>query len=249
MRAAGDDAGVAARGRTGLRRRDRSGASGPVPAGPGLAGPGLAGPGLAGPGLASRRRPARGSAGFTLLEILVALAVFGFLLVGLSQTVRFGLTAWRQDARLSDGKTDLEAVDRTLRSVVANMAPGDDAGRPSISGSADTLTGITRLRVPGSGTTPVRVEAGLAVSGGRLVLRWRLFHHSVAFGPPVRPAETDLLGGVSRLRIGYWQPSGVWTASWHQPDLPLLIRFQVILAGEHAPRWPDIVVAPLLSRP
>ncbi len=254
MRAARDDGGVAGRGRTGLRRRDRSGALGAGLAGPGLAGPGLAGPVLAGPvladqGLASRRRLTPASAGFTLLEILVALAVFGFLLVGLSQTVRFGLTAWRQDARLSDGKTDLEAVDRTLRSVVTNLAPSDDGGGPSINGSAATLSGITRLRVPGSGTTPVRVEAGLAVSGGRLVLRWRLFHHAVRFGPPVRPAETELLAGVSRLRIGYWQPSGVWTASWHQPDLPLLIRFQVILAGEHAPRWPDIVVAPLLSRP
>lgn len=60
------------------------------------------------------------AAGFTLLEVIVALAVFGFLLVGLSQTVRFGLTAWRQNARLADGKTDLEAVDRSLRSIVEN---------------------------------------------------------------------------------------------------------------------------------
>jgi general secretion pathway protein J len=116
---------------------------------------------------------ARAKAGFTLLEILVALAVFGFLLVGLSQTVRFGLTAWQQDARLSDGKTDLDAVARTLRSVVENLAPGDDSAASSIDGSADTLTGVTRLRLPRSGLTPVRVEAGLAVSGTRLVLHWR----------------------------------------------------------------------------
>jgi len=51
------------------------------------------------------------AAGFTLLEIVVALAVFGFLLLGLSHTVRFGLTAWRQDTRMSEEKTDLEAID------------------------------------------------------------------------------------------------------------------------------------------
>src|ERR1700755_1444379 len=106
---------------------------------------------------------ARGAAGFTLLEILVALVVFGFLLVGLSQTVRFGLLAWRQDARLSDSKTDLEAVDRTLRSIVANLAPGDESARSSIEGSASALTGVTRLRVPGHGPTPIPIEAGLAV--------------------------------------------------------------------------------------
>ena len=187
--------------------------------------------------------------GFTLLEILVALAVFGFLLAGLSQTVRFGLTAWRQHAHLSDDKTDLEAVERSLRAVVENLSPGDDQARPSIEGSADALTGVTRLRVPNGGSTPIRVEAGLAVSGTRLVLRWRPHHHGPPLSPPLPPAETELVGGVSRLRIEYWRPPGIWVTRWREPDLPLLIRFQLSFAGPYAPRWPDIVVAPLLSRP
>jgi general secretion pathway protein J len=191
----------------------------------------------------------RASAGFTLLEILIALAVFGFLLVGLSQTVRFGLTAWRQDAHLSDGKTDLEAVARTLRSVVENLAPGDEAARSSIDGSADTLTGVTRLRLPRTGLMPERVETGLAVSGRRLVLRWRPYHHATPLGPAPPPAETELISGVTRLGIEYWRSPGVWVAQWHDPDLPLLIRFRLTFAGSSAPRWPDIVVAPLLSRP
>ncbi|WP_428487833.1 PulJ/GspJ family protein [Rhodopila sp.] len=192
---------------------------------------------------------ARRSAGFTLLEIIVALAVFGLLLVGLSQTVRFGLTAWRQDAKLSDGKTDLEAVDRSLRSIIENFAPSEDEARPSITGTANTLTGLTQLRVPDAGPMPVRIEAALAVSGRRLVLRWRPYHHWDRFGvsPPVR--ETDLMSGVGRIGIEYWQTSGTWTSSWHEPDLPLLIRLRVTLAGKNAPRWPDIVAAPLLSRP
>jgi general secretion pathway protein J len=192
---------------------------------------------------------ARKPAGFTLLEMLVALAVFGFLLAGLSQTVRFGLTAWRQDIRLSDRKTDLEAVDRSLRSIVENLAPGEDTARPPIDGSADRLTGVTRLRVPGSGLEPVPIEAGVAVSGSRLVLRWRPYHHAQTLGSATAPQETELMGGVVRVGIAYWQPSGVWASSWHGPDRPLLIRFRMTFAGEGAPRWPDIVVAPLLSRP
>jgi general secretion pathway protein J len=192
---------------------------------------------------------ARASDGFTLLEILVALAVFGFLLAGLSQTVRFGLTAWRQDARLSDGKTDLDALDRTLRAVVENLAPAEDAAQSSIEGSADALTGVTRLRLPRSGLMPMRIEAGLAVSGTRLVLRWRPYHRAVPLGPSPPPAETELISGVTRLGIEYWRPPAVWVAKWHEPDLPLLIRFRVTFAGSPAQRWPDIVVAPLLSRP
>jgi general secretion pathway protein J len=189
------------------------------------------------------------ASGFTLLEILVALAVFGFLLLGLGQTVRFGLTAWRQDARISARKTDLEAVDRALRLVVENLAPGDEAARVPIDGSAGALTGVTRLRVPGSGLLPVRIEAGLAVSGRRLVLRWRPQHHWTQFGAPPPPQETALINGVSRLAIEYWRPQGNWVSGWHEPDLPLLIRFRLTFAGPDAPHWPDIVVAPLLSRP
>jgi general secretion pathway protein J len=187
--------------------------------------------------------------GFTLLEMVVALAVFGFLLVGLSQTVRFGLTAWRQDARLSDNKTDLEAVERSLRSMVENLTPGDDQARLPIEGSADALTGLTLLRIPGADLTPIRVEAGVALSGTRLVMRWRPHHRGVPLGPPPPPAETELVSGVARLRIEYWQSPGIWVPRWREPDLPLLIRFRLSFAGSEPPRWPDIIVAPLLSRP
>ena len=190
----------------------------------------------------------RTSAGFTLLEVIVALAVFGLLLVGLSQTVGFGLTAWRESAA-SDNKSDIESLDRGLRLIIQNLAPGDDAGQPPIAGDATALTGRTRMRVPGSGLDEVPVEAGLAVSGNRLVLRWRPYHHGVALGPPPRPQEVDLMTGVGRLAIAYWRPAGTWTSSWHEPDLPLLIRLRVTLIGDNAPHWPDLVVAPRLSRP
>ncbi len=192
---------------------------------------------------------ARISAGFTLLEMLVALAVLGFLVAGLSQTVRFGVAAWRQDVRIADRKTDLEAVDRTLRRIIGSLAPGEEGAGAPIDGTADHLTGLTQLQVPGSGPTPVRIEAALALSGKRLVLRWRPHHHAQLLGTPSPVQETELVGGVAQLHIAYWQPSGAWVSTWHDPNLPLLIRFRVTFAGNGAPRWPDIVVAPLLSRP
>jgi general secretion pathway protein J len=192
---------------------------------------------------------ASASAGFTLLEILVALAVFGFLLVGLNQTVRFGVTAWRQAGRVSEGKTDLEAVDRSLRAIIQNLSPTGDPTRPALAGTTDTLTGVTALRLPEAGLSPVPVEAGLAVSGTRLVLRWRPYHHVDPLRPPPPPQEAELIGGVSRLRIAYWQASGGWSSNWTDPGLPLLIRIRLIVEGDGAERWPDIIAAPLLSRP
>jgi general secretion pathway protein J len=189
------------------------------------------------------------SAGFTLLEMLVVVAVFGFLLVGLGQIVGFGLTAWRQEARTASGKADLEAVDRTLRSIVENLAPGDDESEIPVDGAASAMTGRTRLRVPSSGISPIEIESAIAVSHGNLVLRWRPYHHGVALRAQPTLAETELMSGVAQLAISYWRPAGGWVSRWREADLPALIRFRLTFAGASAPRWPDIVAAPRLSRP
>jgi general secretion pathway protein J len=208
----------------------------------------LAGPGQS-PGLAPFTRLPRRSAGFTLLEILVALAVFGFLLVGLSQTMRFGVRAWQSEDRMSKGKTDLASVDWTLRMVLENLAPSEDAVHPSMTGTNATLSGITRLPIPDTALTETPVEAALAVSGDRLVLRWRPYMHGEWLGAPPPPRETELMPGVARLAIAYWRRTGGWTSSWQDPTLPALIRLRLTFAGDNPPRWPDIVVTPELSPP
>jgi general secretion pathway protein J len=189
------------------------------------------------------------SAGFTLLEIIVALIVFGFLAAGLSQTVRFGLSAWRTENRLSDKRGDLEAVDRALRMVVRNLDPGDDTGRPAIVGTDNTLTGISRMPLPLAGLAEAPVEIGVAVSGNRLILRWRSYSHTEPLTTPPIPAETTLVGDVEHLSITYWQPTGGWLNAWRRPDLPRLIRLRIAFRGDHATHWPDLVIAPVLSQP
>ncbi|HEX2939978.1 MAG TPA: prepilin-type N-terminal cleavage/methylation domain-containing protein [Rhodopila sp.] len=189
------------------------------------------------------------SAGFTLLEVIVALVVFGFLIAGLSQTVRFGLGAWRTESRLSDSRTELESVDRALRMVVRNLQPGDDTGRAAIVGAADMFTGISRMPVPSARLARIPVEVGVAVSGNRLVLRWRPYMHAQPLGPGAAPSEATLLDNVARVSIAYWRPAGGWVTAWRRPDLPGLIRLRISFRGKNPPQWPDLVVAPLLSAP
>lgn len=191
----------------------------------------------------------RTDSGFTLLEIIVAVVVFGILIAGLSQTVHFGLVAWRAEGRQSTKNTDLETVDSTLRIVIANLAPEDDNGDPAIIGTNQTLTGISRMPIPETGLREAPVEVGLAVSGNRLVLRWRPYTHAEPLRglPPL--AEASLAEGVGRLRIAYWKPSGGWADVWNQPALPKLVRLRLTFLGKHPPHWPDLVIAPILSRP
>ena len=73
-----------------------------------------------------RSAPVRQANGFTLLELLVALTVLGFLLVGLAQGVHFGLLAWRTGVRLTNSNDDFNTLDSTLRHLIEGADPGDD---------------------------------------------------------------------------------------------------------------------------
>ena len=62
--------------------------------------------------------------GFTLLEILVVLAVLGILFAGLAQGGRFVSLAWDRHVRLIEQNADLDTVDRLLRSIIERAKPG-----------------------------------------------------------------------------------------------------------------------------
>jgi prepilin-type N-terminal cleavage/methylation domain-containing protein len=55
--------------------------------------------------------------GFTLLEMLVVVAVLGFLMIGLTQGVRTGLTLWEAQSRRMGETAELDAAARVLRAL------------------------------------------------------------------------------------------------------------------------------------
>ncbi len=187
--------------------------------------------------------------GFTLLEIIVALTVLGFLLVALSQGVHFGLLAWGAERHLSSGNDDLDTLDSTLRHVIEGMDPGDDLDPAPFEGSRDQLQGITALPTAG-GIMPSRpMQVTLLVDQAhRLVLRWRPYLHAKRIGPPPATIETELVRGVAGIDLAYWRGGG-WASSWQSPDLPALVRIRVRFPAGDSRHWPDIVAAPVLDRP
>lgn len=185
----------------------------------------------------------RRTSGFTLLELLVALTVLGFLLAGLAQGVHFGQLAWASEGHLSRDNDEFDAVDNTLRHLIEAMDPGDDTDPAPFVGNGNSLSCITKL-------PPVqRIQATLLVDNHhRLVLRWRPYLRAMRLGPPPPPTDTELLRGVSRIELAFWH-GGSWVQDWHSTDLPTLVRIRLVFPASDPRHWPDIVAAPLLDRP
>jgi general secretion pathway protein J len=186
------------------------------------------------------RRVAATSAGFTLLEMLVALVVFGLLMAGIAQSMHYGLTAWSAQIRAQTKPQDLVAVDDALRFMIAQAVPDSFTGYP------DQMAFTTTL--PAGSPLPDRLAdvAILPGPGGSFLLRWTPHPPGPLLGPAPAPHTEFLLDGVTAVTVSYLvgAPDGstAWAASYSNGGLPLLVRLHLVFAdGRH---WPDLVAAP-----
>ena len=198
------------------------------------------------------RRPAE--AGFTLLEILVALVVLGFLLLGLGEGVRFGVHAWDTEARLLGRHADMDAVERVLRAMIAGADPGGVDDELPFRGTPHTLLLATRLPMSTTEVAGLReAEVSLGVDAQhRFVLRWTPHPHAQRLTPMPPPHQTVLLEDVESVTFGYERAPAEgtgWTDIWQgAPTLPRLVRITIAFPKDDPRHWPAIVAAPMLTR-
>jgi general secretion pathway protein J len=188
--------------------------------------------------------------GFTLLEVLVALAVMGLLILGLTQGTRTVLTSWDKQARRLTRQADLEAVDRTLRYLIKNARPGSEWEPSVFVGTAHSVAFTTVMPVSPAGVRTQRADVELLVDAAhRLLLVSRPHYHAVWVGPPSPASATQIIQGVERVEMNYWAESqvGGWTTDWRDSAPPRLVRIRIVFSDPDQPQWPDIVAAPVLD--
>ena len=170
-------------------------------------------------------------AGFTLLEVLVALTVLGLLLFGLVQGSHFVLLGWDQQTRLAARNEDLDAVDRTLRRLIVQAKPGSKWEPLIFAGTAHAVTFTSIVPLPADGFPAQRADVELVVDAThRLLLRWMPHFHAINVGRPPPPVTTEILDGVDRLELSYWPATqgGGWTSIWQNEAPPALVRIRII---------------------
>lgn len=180
-------------------------------------------------------------AGFTLLEMMVALVVFGFVMAGLAQSFKFGLTAWSATDRRIAGPERLAAMDSALRRMIEQAEPG------SIAGGHGFLT-VTTALPEGAGLSGGLADVALQRDAdGTLFLRYAAHPPGLPLTRPPAPQVEQLATGVSALQVSYLvQATGqppVWSDRLLGGGGALLVRIHLTFADGR--EWPDLVVAPM----
>ncbi|MBE2293956.1 MAG: prepilin-type N-terminal cleavage/methylation domain-containing protein [Phycisphaerales bacterium] len=192
----------------------------------------------------------RQQAGFTLLELIVAIVLMGLVMVMLYGGLRLGLNGWESGEQRAEATNRLRSVEEFLRrQLVQSMTVYETNGDPPkrfvvFSGRAEEIEFVASMPARLTQTDLYRMRIG--VSDGKLWLRWRPYLPSDATAGEER--ETVLLEGVSAAEWAYFGPEQDddqkpprWQADWTSTERrPLLVRLNLTMGNEP---WPDLVVA------
>jgi general secretion pathway protein J len=194
-------------------------------------------------------------AGFTLVELLVALILLGFISMMLAGTLHFAAAAWHRTDALYATAGDFEVAREELRLRLGDIYPYWDqtdptAPRVAFDGAADAATFLAPapLATGGGGFDRYR----LAIEGDEGDQSLTLAG-APELGWDSSPASgTPLLEHAARIELAYYGPDDNgdlrWQDNWSaRRALPQLIRIRVTLAPDDERRWSDLVVSPHIA--
>ena len=188
------------------------------------------------------------STGFTLIEVLLALAIFGVISV----------LAYRATAALTDGEARLSAEAQRWRNLEALFTRFEADIRQAVPrdsrAGARTEPAWLALQADAAGNAALvlsRAGAEFAdepgIAGQRIGYRLRGHAVEIAYWPQLdnaadrQPAVYTLVDGVTAFRIAYLSRAGAWRDSWPlqgEAALPRAVRVDLKLdSGEEIERW------------
>ncbi|MDD4962642.1 MAG: type II secretion system minor pseudopilin GspJ [Gallionella sp.] len=185
--------------------------------------------------------------GFTLLEVLVALAIFALVSVMAFRGLTMMLDTRERVTQQGQKWQDLsrlyvrlqQDLSRVVNRPIRNSWGTEVAalvGEPNPVGDDDALLSFTRMGLAGqTGRLQGLQRFGYRLRGNKVeMLSWT----SLDQAPRVRPMVDEVLSGAASLKANYLDMTGTWHDRWpmtnQQPVPPVAVKLNlVLLTGEH----------------
>lgn len=195
-------------------------------------------------------RADRREAGFTLVEMLVCLALASLIGVLLVNTVRTAGTASVAVASAIRAE-DVQSVRDHLRRTFASLARRRlDGRRPPLRGGPDGLTAVIGADASLERPEEIAVTlSGIPRTDGTIDLVESRRPSDAAPGAGSGPRTEVLLDRLVGFEIRYFGPKADgappgWHAAWIRADRPpTLMEISVVYGSQDRRRWPPLLVA------
>ncbi len=197
-------------------------------------------------------------AGYTLAELLVALAIVAMIGAFMSGGLRFGTRVWERSKFETQGLEDVIAVQDALRGILTQAYPAKarsvtKSEQVAFDGARDEIRFLSPLpsQLGGGGNVPTRLFVERGRTSSTLKVDWCLSAKGWVDVNRRDCATETLIEDVAHAEFVYadaqaTQRLSVWRS---QRELPNLIEIKLTFAEGDERLWPDFSVKPLIDRP
>lgn len=197
-------------------------------------------------------------AGFTLVELLVGLALFSLLITLLFDNVRFGLRAWQNGSANAEQLEQTVVAQDLLRRTVGNLYPmvvGDGTVQPRIDfdGSKEAISFLANAPIVASRGGRFRFQISVERKEDSADLVVTSLPELADVQDTSLAAKTLLLSGIEQAEFSYFGEATAerrlqWNDNWaKRSDMPKLVRIRLAFHSGAKQVWPELLIAPRIN--
>ncbi len=199
--------------------------------------------------------------GFTLLELMLAFALLGMVMLLVGGALRLATRSWDAGETHVDSVGQMRIAEGFLRKQFSQLHPWrwkKAQGTPlAFKGEAQRVryTGPLVARAGQGGISWFQLSVESSGEAQQLVIRRLVPDSDLLSFPEFGDAEKTVLADrISELRIRYYGREGrvaelqepTWRDTWEDPErLPMLIELKI--KPEKGLIWPELLVAPMVG--
>jgi general secretion pathway protein J len=196
-------------------------------------------------------RPSIGEAGFSLVELLVSLALLCIVAALLASGLSLGQRVWQRSEERAQASRAMFDAQTALRRFFDNMQPlrvaSQDSRAIEFRGGIDEIEGIVPLPQIGLGGL-YRFHLSRDRRARRLDLTFLAYEREKGPGGDAGP-PTTLASDIDGIKLRYFgrakdEETASWRSDWQgQEELPALISIKVT-GAKSGVLWPELLIAP-----